>query len=343
MMDEETPTTVGHQSRRTADRRVPLSVVVITENEEDRIQDCLESIFTVAEQAVPAFEVVLVDSASTDRTVDIASEYPVTVLRIPDEHTVSCGAGRFVGDSVVDGELVLHVDGDMILTETWLPRAVEYLREHDDVAGVEGHLNRSSGATVEPVKKVGGVMLFDADALESVGGFDPYLLGYEDVDVGYRLTSAGYRLVRLPEVSADHPDGGTFSEPLRRWRAGYYLAPGQAIRKSLTSPRVLVKLLARQRFKLLLLTWLAVGVVSVASAGLLAGWILLSAGAAGVIVRKRGVRGGFEWLVGKTLGTVGMLRGIWLRTHDADEYPLAAIETVQEGRVVESGARSTEF
>jgi len=116
-VDEIDPTT------RAEKGQLPLSVVIITQNEEDQIETCIQSIFAAC-RSVSAFEVVLVDSASTDRTVERAREYPVTILRIPEEHA-SNGAGRFVGDQVARGELVLHVDGDMTLTETWLPRAID--------------------------------------------------------------------------------------------------------------------------------------------------------------------------------------------------------------------------
>lgn len=341
MTREETPSN-EELPGQLPDDPVPLSVVVVAKNEEDRIGACLESVFAAAERVVPAFEVVLVDSASTDRTVEIAREYPVTVLRIPEEHTVAGGAGRFVGESVVDGEMVLHVDGDMILTETWLPRAVEYLREHEDVVGVEGHLNSSDRETVETVEMIGGVMLFDGSALRSIGGFDPFLLSNEDVDVGYRLSAAGYRLVRLPEVSADHPEGPELYELVRRWRAGYYLGPGQAIRKSLSSPRVLSKFVARQRYKLLLLAWVAAGVVSAASVGLLAVWALLSMGAAAAIASRRGVRGGFTWVAAKAVGVVDLARGLRIETPDSEEYPLDAVETIEEGEVVESSMPTVE-
>lgn len=321
-------------------RRLPLSVVVIAENEEDRIRACIESVLEACRRAVPAFEVVLVDSASTDRTVDIASEYPIGVYRIPREHVVSCGAGRYVGDRLVTGKLVLHVDGDMILTETWLAQAVEYLRAHEDVAAVEGELNESTQTEVEAVDKVGGVMLYDADALQSVGGFDPHLLGYEDVDVGYRLSVAGHRLVRLPTVSADHPPGGAFSEPVRRWRAGYYLAPGQVIRKSLSSPGVLAKLLARQRYKFALLGWLVAGTASLATAATAVAWLVVSMAGVAYVVSRLGTSGAFRFFSGKTLGLLGLVRGVALHSRPPTSFPTDAVEVVAEQSVVEGDARA---
>lgn len=309
-----------------------LSVVVITKNEADRVRQCIESIFQAADGVAP-FEVILVDSASTDGTVDRATEYPITVLGIPEEHVVSCGAGRYVGDQVARGDLVLHVDGDMRLTDDWLPAAVEYLRGHDDVAAVEGCLNdrHTVGDHVVDVDKVGGVMLFEADALDAVGGFAPYLHAYEDVDVGYRLTAAGHRLVRLPITSAEHPVLDSVREPLRRWRAGYYHGVGQAIRHGVGSSRVLWLLLARQRYKFALLAWLAVGALSLVSLGGVLVWLALSTVGVVVVARRRGVHGGAQFLLGKALATVGAARGLADPPDPPEAYPLEAIDVVAEG------------
>ena len=46
---------------------VPLSVVVITKNEERNIEDCLNSVYGWAD------EIVVVDDESKDRTVELAA------------------------------------------------------------------------------------------------------------------------------------------------------------------------------------------------------------------------------------------------------------------------------
>lgn len=58
VVDRTTPATKG---------QLPPSVGIITENDVDRIADCIESILR-ARRSVPAFEVILLKSASTDRT-----------------------------------------------------------------------------------------------------------------------------------------------------------------------------------------------------------------------------------------------------------------------------------
>ena len=51
---------------------VYLSVVVITRNEEKYIADCLDSLLASLSDVEWSWEVIHVDSASTDRTVEVA-------------------------------------------------------------------------------------------------------------------------------------------------------------------------------------------------------------------------------------------------------------------------------
>lgn len=319
---------------------VDLSVVIITENEEDRVAECIESVILAA-QHVESFEIILVDSASTDRTIERAEDYPITILRIPDEHTISCGAGRYVGDLVARGELVLHVDGDMVLTEEWLPRAMEYIRETDVVAA-EGCLDESTQTGVTSVDKVGGVMLFDAEALRSVGGFDPYLRGYEDIDVGYQLKRAGYDLVRLPEVSAFHHHDTSMSEPFRRWRQGYYAAPGQVIRKHVTSPEMLWRMVSRQRYKLALFAWVCLGLLTLLSVGFFLGWVAVSVVGFTLLARRLGVGRAGRFLLTKSFGIGGLIAGLLEPTPSRSEYPVSAVEVVVWGERLEGSTVKSE-
>ena len=59
---------------RTAPGRLPISVIVTTFNEEVNVGDCIESVLW-------ADEILLVDSFSSDATVEIARRYPIEVLQ----------------------------------------------------------------------------------------------------------------------------------------------------------------------------------------------------------------------------------------------------------------------
>ena len=85
---------------------VPLSVVVITRNEEDRIAECLESVHWAAER-------IILDDFSTDRTVEIAKRFTDRIIqrRMDVE-----GIHRNIAYSLASQEWVLSLDADERVT-----------------------------------------------------------------------------------------------------------------------------------------------------------------------------------------------------------------------------------
>lgn len=88
--------------------RVALSVVILTKNEEARIQRCLESVRWVD-------DVVVVDGLSTDRTVDICAQYGARVVSHP--FSGSFGEERNVGASAAAHDWVLQLDADDVVSD----------------------------------------------------------------------------------------------------------------------------------------------------------------------------------------------------------------------------------
>jgi glycosyltransferase involved in cell wall biosynthesis len=74
----------GHlNTAQAGDRRarsVPLSLVVLTKNEERNLRNCLESVASLCSQ------ILIVDSGSTDATLDIAHEFGASVVNHPFEN-----------------------------------------------------------------------------------------------------------------------------------------------------------------------------------------------------------------------------------------------------------------
>ena len=320
----------------------PVSVVIVTYNEEDRIRGCIESILAATRDLVDA-EIVLVDSNSTDRTVDIAAEYPVTVLRIPDDELTTPGAGRYVGTAATSGDRILFVDGDMVIRRPWLERALATLDRRTDVAAVDGHLDTpSSDGTVSEVDAVRGVALYRRGPLQSVGGFDPFLKSLEDIHLGYQLTAAGYTLLRLPDVAAEHTPREALSEPFRRLQRGYTVGPGQAIRRSIGSNELLGKHLGRIRYRLALVVWLCVGIASSRFRPALVLWFAVSLLGSAVLVIKRGFKGAVGFLLGKLFGIGGIARGAIVTPRPPESFPTERVETLHRGSVVPASVSSIE-
>jgi len=85
-----------------------LSVIVIAKNEEQMIRDCLASIKW-------ADEIILVDSGSTDKTMEIAKKYSARIISLPTEK-LEFARWRNVGLREAKGEWILYLDADERVT-----------------------------------------------------------------------------------------------------------------------------------------------------------------------------------------------------------------------------------
>lgn len=112
-----------------------ISVVIPVKNEAAKIRACMEGILS---QSVPVLEIIVVDSGSTDGTVEILKEYEkVKVFQIP-SHEFNHGDTRNYGVSKAAGEFVLLTVGDSrAYDQYWIQHMLEGF---DDplVAGVCG-------------------------------------------------------------------------------------------------------------------------------------------------------------------------------------------------------------
>lgn len=84
-----------------------LSVIIITKNEASRIRHCLESVKF-------ADEIIIVDSESTDNTVEIAREYTDKVFQEP---WLGFGATKNNALAKATSDWILAIDADEIVSE----------------------------------------------------------------------------------------------------------------------------------------------------------------------------------------------------------------------------------
>lgn len=115
--------------------RVPVSVVVLTYNEEENIASCLESV------TAWAAEVFVVDSDSTDRTRELAAAAGATVVRHPFE-THARQWTWALADLPLTTPWVLGLDADQRVTPE-LRAAIRVALAGDRMSNVKGYyLNR---------------------------------------------------------------------------------------------------------------------------------------------------------------------------------------------------------
>jgi glycosyltransferase involved in cell wall biosynthesis len=224
---------------------IKLSVILISKNQEWNVKRLVESVLEETKEL--SREVILVDSASTDGTVEVASVLPISVLRLSAEQRLTPAAGRYVGYQHTTGRLVLFMDGDMELCPGWLEKAMRVLRNRPDIAAITGRvidLPKAAGPKDKPpmanegtetfteILYAGGAFLYRRSVLEQVGTFNPFLYSDEEPELCFRIRNASYRIVKHQYPIAYHytDPSVSLSTKVGRWKRNLYLGAGQAIR-----------------------------------------------------------------------------------------------------------------
>lgn len=111
---------------------VDISVIILTYNEELHIARCLDNICPIAK------EVFIIDSYSTDKTLEIARRYPnVHILQNKWENNYAYQFNWGLENSPISGQWILRLDADEYL----LPELIEEIKQKlpslpDVVSGV---------------------------------------------------------------------------------------------------------------------------------------------------------------------------------------------------------------
>jgi glycosyltransferase involved in cell wall biosynthesis len=320
-----------------------LSVVLISKNQEWNIPRLVESVLRET-ASLPSRQIVLVDSASTDRTTEIAAQYPIAVLKLWPGQRLTAAAGRYVGYKQTTGDLVLFLDGDMELCAGWSDQALDVMQSRSDVAVVCGRvidrpqtlpppaLEHLEGLDIETasvdVRQGGGAAMYRRSVLERVGTFNPYLYSEEEPELCLRIRHAGYRVLQLPRPIAFHysAPGEAVSTLLGRRSRNLWLGFGQNIRYFLGSP-LLWPYLRERGWAVAPALALCGGVAAFAASGLTNQWGWLAVWGAFVTMlmiaiafRKRSPKRALFIILRRLLVLEGTVRGLLLKPHDPSGY-----------------------
>ena len=321
-----------------------LTVVLISKNQAWNVERLVESVLAGTEGAASR-EVVLVDSASTDETVQKASRYPISVLRLREGQQLTPAAGRYVGYQHTEGDLILFLDGDMELHPGWLEGALQVLQDEPNVAAITGQvvdlpkaagpdddkppLQAGDANAVTEIPYGGGAAMYRRSVLQEVGTFNPYLHSDEEPEMCIRIRHAGYRIVRLQRPIAYHytdPKGG-LSTKVARWRRKLYLGAGQALRYHV-GDEVFGSYVRERGYGLIPALGLLAGFISLLWAlvsgrrALVQAWTLgLGLVVAGDVFRKQSLYRTACSLLERLFIVDGTLRGFLIEPLDPSSYP----------------------
>ena len=232
-----------------------VSVVVPCRNESARIAALLDAIRS---QEIPVLEIVIVDTGSTDGTMDIVHRYQQHYSDLPLRCLSHPGAG--IAEAVnraieaAHGEIIVRLDGHSLPQPDYVRRAVETLGETG--AGVVGGIWEiapgSAGRVAEAIAWAvahpigagnaayrtarttdGGRTEVDTvpfgcfrkTTWEVLGGFDERLLTNEDYEFNYRVRSSGSAVVLDADIRCTYFARSTLAELASQYfRYGWWKA-----------------------------------------------------------------------------------------------------------------------
>jgi glycosyltransferase involved in cell wall biosynthesis len=343
----------AHDLTRAACR---VSIIIKALNEEQRVVAAVESALA-AVQTVGG-EVVLADSCSSDRTVALASAYPIRIVQLAHPNERCCGVGPQLGYQHSMGNFVYILDGDMEMLPGFLPQALAFLQAHPEVAGVGGRVIEMNTSSLEYLARIerglghmhagevdrldmGG--LYRRAAIEQAGYFsDRNLHSYEEFDLAVRLRVKGWKLWRIGVDAVRHygHDAPAYQLLVGRWRSRYICGLGEVVRAAWGQPHMKLVLTGVRELRLyvgVLVWWLVLvallfapitWMLRVEAFALLAMTPLLL-----MLWRKRSLRKAMFSVVSWCFNAAGLVRGLLASQRPARQ----AVDSVQIRNVEPQG------
>lgn len=190
-----------------------VSFCIPTLNNERTIGHCLQSI---ANQAYPSKEIVIVDGGSSDSTVEVTEKYTRKIFF--DEGTV--GSARQTALEHACGEVIALFDDDVVIPHSlWLSNAIQYFNYSEKVSTIwpfqvappfaswttRLHTNMYRVIIQDRILKSrglvgGGNSLLRRECIESIGGVSRSIHWGEDFDWAQKLKDKGFQVVLIKDA-----------------------------------------------------------------------------------------------------------------------------------------------
>ena len=215
-----------------------ISIVIVNFNGKTLLKQCLS---TLLETEYPDYEIVVVDNASTDKSLaDVKATFGSNprIKFVENRENVGHAEGCNIGAKMTTGKYVVFLDSDIEFnSKNWLSELVNVM-ENDETVGVAqakivladdkncldyvcltvdalGTWAATYGSNEQALKQnfeilaaSSGCCIIRRDVFEQVGGFDgDYFIYDDDTDLSLRARLLGYRVLFVPSAVVIHRSG----------------------------------------------------------------------------------------------------------------------------------------
>jgi GT2 family glycosyltransferase len=210
-----------------------VSVIIVNYNGQRLLGKLFESL---AHQTLPADEILLVDNASVDNSVDYVRQHFPQVIVVPRTTNTGFAGGNNAGFAKARGEYIVLLNSDTIVDRRWLgelvqaldadkcigaavpkiylasahPRIAQAGAEFNNLGNIWGRgFNQVDQGQFDTVMEVpaltGCSAIVRREALKGEPLFDQQLFMYhEELDLTLRLRSRGYSIMYVPTSIVHH-------------------------------------------------------------------------------------------------------------------------------------------
>lgn len=209
------------------------SIIIPSFNERQLLLDC---IYSIREHTRIPYEIIVVDNASTDGTLDdlVREQIPFVSFSENRGFPAACNAGM----KLARGSSILLLNNDVLLTPNWLDHMLTCLYHRHDIGIVGPMTNYASGVQqmkepytnmsdmilkfnvgnkgkyTEVKRLIGFCFLFKREVMDKIGYLDEQFSPghYEDDDYCYRARKAGYKLMLTEDTFIFHHGSASFGK-----------------------------------------------------------------------------------------------------------------------------------
>lgn len=215
-----------------------VSIIILNWNGEHLLKTCLDSVFSLA---YPNYEVIFVDNASSDNSVEFVSRnYPMIKI-IRNKENFGYAEGNNIGIRESRGEYVVLLNNDTRVETNWVDELVkvaesdkrigacaskQLLFDRPHVFHTVGIKPRKNGSptnigdgevdkgqydkVMEVFAAPGASAFYRRKMLNEIGLFDSdYFVYHEEFDLGWRARLRGWKCFFVPSARVYHMRGTT--------------------------------------------------------------------------------------------------------------------------------------
>ena len=223
-----------------------ISVIIRTYNEEKRINEVLD---LISKQTYKNNEIIIVDSESTDNTLEICKKYDTKIITI-NKKSFNYSYASNIGAESASGEILCYLSGHSIPVDINYLEKINEIFQNKNVGGCYGdvialddgswvekffhylgyikNINKSKENIYETEIHPGILSCSNASFRKSIWEKNKFKeelgKGGEDVELAYRIIKAGYVVAKVPSLLVKHSHGSSllkFIKEFKGWRSMY--------------------------------------------------------------------------------------------------------------------------